>query len=112
MFPHIMTHGALELDNFTAIHTDQVVMLGGWFYLIMVVCLIEVKFLDQPQFLQRLQVAVDGGEAEARLFGSGLSVHFIGVQMPFATPNDIQNQSSLIGHPKPGCAQCLANIPA
>jgi len=43
---HLLTHWALKLHNFTAAETDQVVMLSRGFYLVVVVRLVEVKFLN------------------------------------------------------------------
>lgn len=42
---HQANYRVLEFNNPTAAKTQQVVMLSGWFYLIMVVRLIKVKFL-------------------------------------------------------------------
>ena len=65
------------------------VMLGAWFHLIVMMSLIKVKFLYQPQFLEHSHGSVDSGQVETGLFLPGSAIDFVGIQVPLV--NDIQN---------------------
>ncbi len=48
-----------KFDNFTAANAEQMVVLRGWFYLVMMVLLVKVKFLDQSQLPELLEGAIN-----------------------------------------------------
>ena len=88
---HLLAQAAGELKHLAAIKAQQVMMVSGLLGLVVVMRLAEVQLLHQPQLLERLQVAVNGGQAETGLALAGNTVDRIGIQMATRLFNDIQN---------------------
>ena len=62
VLPDVTGYGLVKFNNLTATKTDEVVVLSGWLHLIVMMSLIEMEFLDQTLFLERLQVTIDSGQ--------------------------------------------------
>jgi len=95
----------MEFNNLATTESYQVMMLTGCIHLIMMMPLIEMKLLDQTQFLKCLQGAVDGEETQTRSLLPGTAVDFVGVEVTPSLSNNLHDQGALIGNPHPGGIQ-------
>ncbi len=102
----------MKLNNPPAAKTHQVVMLGRGLHLIVMVCLIKVDFIHQPQFLELLQGTVNRRQAEAGLPLPGLLVELTSIHVPPAPADNLQKQRPLLGEPQSGTTQVSSLFPS
>jgi hypothetical protein len=70
-----------------------VVVLCGWFDLVMVVVFVKMKLFNKIQLFEFLKVAVDSGKTQMRYLEAGAVVYFIGVKVTLPLTNYLQNCS-------------------
>lgn len=95
----LLYQGHINLHDFAAIETEQVLVLSGWFRLVMVMFLGKVVLLHQPQLLKKLQIAIDGGQAQSVVFLPCPAVKLVSIQVPLVPPDEVEQQCPLTGHP-------------
>jgi len=78
----LVEQGILELDNLTAIAADEMLVLCRVPELVVEALLPETPLLDQTQFLEKAQAAVDGCQADRLVGAAGAPVKLLGVDMP------------------------------
>jgi len=80
-------------------------MIGSLFRFVVVMGIINVNLLHQPQPFQCLHGSVDSRQAQARLLDTGLAIYFNGIKVSLPLPDDFQNQCPLTGNPDASRAQ-------
>ena len=84
VFLELLAQGAGEFNDFAAVEAQEMLMLGCWLHLKVVVLFGEMTLFYQPQFLKKLQIPVDCGKANPSMFLSRPEIQLIGIQMPVA----------------------------
>jgi len=91
-----------ELNHPTAAKTDQVMVLPGWFHLIVMVAFAKVQLIYQVQVFEYLQSTIYRGKAEAWLPFMRTPENLIGIKVPLPLTDNSHNQGSLTGISFPG----------
>jgi hypothetical protein len=87
---------AVKLDQLTALGADQmVVMLMIVIMLVSFAAVAQPLFARQPAFVQQFERSIDGGKADARVFGLDKVVQIFSAQMSFGFEKNFKDQLAL-----------------
>ena len=88
----------LEFDDFAGFHVDQVVVVAMLGRLVAGASAAEIPALEDPVLLEQTDRAVDGGDRDVRIEGSGAAVQFLDVGMVGRVRQDTGDDPPLSGH--------------
>ena len=109
--PYITNQRIFKFNYFATAETYNVVMFCGGLNLIVMVRLIKMAFLHQPQFLKSLKGSIDSRQTQAGSPFSRQTINFISIQVPSTPANNLQNQGSLTGKSHTACVQISTTYP-
>jgi len=90
IFLKLSAAGIVKLDDFAATNAQQMLVFLTRFHLIVMVFLIEMALIYQFQLFKKLQVAIDCGQANPRVFLLCPAVQPIGINVPAAATEQFQ----------------------
>lgn len=93
----------VEFEDFSAVHTDDVIMVVfiGEFIDDLSAIVLDQSFLQDERVLQQLDVAVNSGGTDARIGNLDLSHHVLGPEVAILAENQFNDFQALIAMLQP-----------